>query len=234
MPARERGTTHTLTMPRHYSGPLVKEVVAEISRLNESAAFKELILDFSETELLDSSGIGVLVSMAKEFHQRRIKLILKNLNDDLFQFFTHTGLDRIFTIERQETVVQAAVDIFEPSIDIRLNIEKEFVGDIAIFHLSGVMNHPIGSGYFKQQFLLTLAQYKRILLDIEELAFVDSLSLSSVLSMNNLLSGTGGSMRICQANYVVLDLLETLKIGAIIPLFPSREEALSGWTGDNG
>ncbi|MBN1577664.1 MAG: STAS domain-containing protein [Chitinispirillaceae bacterium] len=228
------GGTHTVTMPRHYSGPLVKDVVAEISRLNESAAFNELILDFSATELLDSSGIGTLVSMAKEFYQRQVKLILKNLNDDLFQLFNHTGLDRIFTIERQKVIVQAAVDFFEPSVDIRLNIEKEFTGDIAIFHLSGVMNHPIGSGYFKQQLLLTLTQYKKILLDMEELVFIDSLSLSSVLGMNNLLSGTGGSMRICQANYIVLDLLETLKIGAVIPLYASREEALSGWTGTNG
>ena len=234
MQTRECGETHTITMPRHYSGSQVNDVAEQISRLNEGAAIKELILDFSATKQLDSSGIGVLASLAKEFHQRRVKLILKNLNDDLFQFFNDTGLCRIFTIERKEVIVQAAVDIFEPSVDIKLNIEKEFTGDVVIFHLSGIMDHPIGTGYFKQQFLLNLAQYKKILLDMEELAYIDSLSLSSVLSMNNLLSSTGGGMRICQANFIILDLLETLTVGAIIPLYASRTEALSGWVSTNG
>ena len=234
MEKSERTETHTIAMPRHLSGPMVKEVITEITRLFENGAHQELILDFTATELLDSSGIGSLVSMAKESHQRKVRFILKNLNDDLFQLFNHTGLDRIFTIERQKVITQAVVDFFEPSVDIRLNIEKEFAGDIAIFHLNGVMNHPIGSGYFKQQLLLSLTQYKKILLDMEELVFIDSLSLSSILGMNNLLVDTGGSMRICQANYIVLDLLETLKIGTVIPLYASREEALAGWGKTNG
>lgn len=234
MQTHERTETHTIAMPLHFSGPAVKEAVMELTRLFGDAALKEIVLDFTATELVDSSGIGSLVSMAKEARQREVGLILKNLNDDLFQLFNHTGLDRVFTIERQEVITQAVVDLFEPSVDIRLGIKKEFAGDIAIFNLSGVMNHPIGSGYFKQQLLLSLTQYKKILLDMEELVFIDSLSISSILGMNNLLVDTGGSMRICRANYIVLDLLETLKIGAIIPLFDSREEALAGWGTTNG
>ncbi len=220
---------HNIMIPRHYSGPLVKEVMIEISRLFEQGAVTELILDFSATEMVDSMGIGTLVSLAKESHQRQIKLILKNLNDDLFQLFNHTGLDRIFTIERRKVLVNAEADFFEPSVDIKLGIEKEFIGDIVIFHLNGVMNHPIGSGYLKQQLLLSLMQYKKILLDLEELTFLDSISLSSILNVNNLMTDTGSSMRICRANYIVLDLFETLNIGSIIPLYASREEALSGW-----
>jgi len=233
MQTDEHTESRTIELPRHYSGPVVKEVVARINRCFEDPQIKELVLDFSATELLESCGIGTLVSVAKEAHQRRLKLKLKNLNDDLFQLFNHTGLDRIFTIERQEEVIAAAIDFFEPAIDIKLTIRKEFTGDIAIFLLGGVMNHPIGSGYFKQQLLLTLTQFKKILLDMEDLVFIDSLSLSSILVMNNLLVDTGGSIRICGANYIVLDLLETLNIGAIIPFYASREAALSGWAATN-
>ena len=224
----------TITMPRHYTGPLVKEIGAEINRLFDGAQVRELILDFSSSELIDSCAIGMLVSLAKESHHRKVGLVLKNLNDDLYQLFNHTGLNRIFTIERREVLMAATVDFIEPSIDIKLGIEKEFIGEIAVFHLSGVMNHPIGSGYLKQQLLLSLMQYKKILLDMDDLVFIDSLSLSGVLGLNNLLSDTGGSLRICRANYIVLDLLETLKIGAIIPMFTSLEEALSSWDGHNG
>lgn len=233
MVSNENLGTSTVAMPRHYSGPLVKEVFKEITALFDSSPLKELVLDFSGTELVDSSGVGVLVSLAKESNIRQVKLLLKNLNDSLFQLFYDTGLDRIFTIERREVVTQAEVDLFEPAIDIKLNIEKEYSGDITLFHMGGIMNHPIGSGYFKQQFLLSLAQYKKIILDMEDLDFVDSLSLSSILSMNNLLSGTGGKMLICRPNYIVLDLLETLNIGTIIPICQTREEALSFWSAAN-
>jgi hypothetical protein len=33
-------------------------------------------------------------------------------------------------------------------------------------------------------------------------------------------------MRICSVNYIVNDLFSTLNVGSIIPLFPSRQEAL--------
>ena len=66
-------------------------------------------------------------------------------------------------------------------------------------------------------------------IDMEELEFIDILSISTLLRMNNLLSGTGGSMRICCAGNIVLDFLETLNISAIIPLYLSQVEALSTW-----
>jgi anti-anti-sigma factor len=226
MKADECCDLQSILMPRNYASSSVKEVLIEVNKLIKSTTVKQLTLDFSSTELVDSSGIGTLVSLAKETHLRGVKLILKNLNDDLFQLFSDTGLDRIFTIERQKVILQAAVDIFEPAIDIKLVIDKEYSKNVAIFHMSGVMNHPIGSGYFKQQLLLSLAQYKKIILDMDELNFIDSLSLSSILSMNNLLVGTGGKMVICQANYIIQDFLSTLNISAIIPLYTTTEEAL--------
>ncbi len=234
MEKTERTETRTIALPRHFSGPMVKDTVNVINRLFENEIVGQLILDFSSTELVDSSAIGSLVSMAKEAHNRKIEFVLKNLNDEIYQIFNHTGLDKIFNIDRQKRILQATEDFFEPSVDIKLNIDKEFKDDIAVFHLKGVMNHPIGSAFFKQQFLLSLTQYKKILLDMEELLFIDSLSLSSILAMNNLLMETGGSMRICNANYIVLDLLETLKIDKVIPLYTSLKDALAKWEEPNG
>lgn len=234
MPTKESTHSVTLPMPRHYSGALVKDVGATINKLFVDAQARELVLDFSSSELVDSCAIGMLVSFAKEAHQRHVRLILKNLNDNLYQLFNHTGLDRIFTIERSEVLVAATVDFIEPSVDIKLGIEKEFPGEIVVFHLSGVMNHPCGSGYLKQQLLLSLTQYKKVLLDMDDLVFIDSLSLSVVLGLNSLLVDTGGCLGICRANYIVLDLLETLKIGTFIPMFGAIDEALSAWGGNHG
>jgi anti-anti-sigma factor len=187
------------------------------------------VFDFELSDLIDSSAIGALVSLTKELKESSGRLILKNLGEDFYQMFIDTGLDRVFTIERGGGVQHAYVDLFESSVDIRLGIEKEFTGDVCIFAMSGVMNYPMGSVYFKQQFLLALEQNKKILLDFEDLTFFDSLSIGAVLNMNNLLKGTGGSMRICSANYIVNDLLTTLSIDQIIPIFDTRDKALEGW-----
>ena len=188
-----------------------------------------IIIDLKETTLIASSAIGALVSNAKESKTHGVTLFLRNLSGDISELFIDTGLDKIFNIESKEGMQHAEIDIFEKGIDIRLTIATEVVKDICIIHMNGVMNHPQGSRYFKQQFLLSMVQHKKILLDMEELTFFDSLSVSVVLNMNKLLKETGGVMRICGANYIVADLFNTLNIGQIIPLYNVVTDALADW-----
>jgi anti-anti-sigma factor len=204
------------------------QFLSSIRREIESGTAR-VIIDFKETTLIDSSAIGALVSIAKESKTRAVTLFLRNLNGEVLDLFIDTGLDKIFNIESEGNVQNAEVDIFEKGIDIRLAIATETVKDICIFHMNGVMNHPQGSRYFKQQFLLAMAQYKKLLLDLEDLTFFDSLSVSVVLNMNKLIKETGGAMRICGANYIVADLFNTLNISQIIPVYNVVTDALDDW-----
>lgn len=222
------GTT-VLTMPRHYSSAQVKSIAAEIARMFQDEKTGTIVLDFNDTLLVDSNGIGTLVSIAREAQERRVGLRFRHLNPNLMELFNQTGLNRIFTIEKNEQIIAATVDLFEPSFDVKLRITHEPAGEIEVFHLSGIMSHPEGSSYFKQQLLLSLSRSRKVLLAVEELTFIDSMSISALLRMNNLLSMTGGSMGICGAAFIVRDLLDTLNIGMIIPLYNSREEAFSSW-----
>jgi anti-sigma B factor antagonist len=189
----------------------------------------EIGLDFKATRLVDSAAIGTLVSVAKDCRANGTRLALCNLNEEIKDLFVQTSFDKIFTIESEEGVHPAESDIFENAVDIRLYIEKESVNDICILHLNGVMNNPEGSRLFKQEFLLAMAHYKKILVDFLELTFFDSLSISVVLNMNRLLKETGGSMRICGPNEIISELFKTLNIQKIIPFFSTREEALKDW-----
>jgi anti-anti-sigma factor len=215
---------------QHFAGPVVGSIVEQVLEPLKNGKIVKCTFDFKETDLIDSSGIGFLVTLAKEFKDKNAQLILKNLDKDIFQLFEDTGLDRIFSIEYNDVVKQADLDLFDDSaVDIRLIVKKESIGDVGLFMMSGVLNHPLGSGLFKQQLLLFLAQHKNILLDFEDLTFFDSLSISAVLNMNNLLKSTGGSLKICSPNFIVKDLLTTLSIDLIIPVFSQREEALADW-----
>jgi anti-sigma B factor antagonist len=63
----------------------------------ESGA-RKILVDFAKTGYIDSSGLGVLVSLAKRLRELGGDLRLANLNDDLQTLFELTKLDTLFQI----------------------------------------------------------------------------------------------------------------------------------------
>jgi anti-anti-sigma factor len=195
----------------------------------ELKTISNVIFDFNDTLFIDSSSVGMLVTIDKNLKAQDTCMTIRNLKKDIADLFSDTGLNLLFNIETEEGITEASVNLFETGVDIKLDVQTEVRDDVCIFHMSGVMNHPVGSRFFKQQFLLAIAEHKKILLDFEELTFFDSLSVSVVLSMHKLLKETGGSLRFCNTNYIVQDLFTTLNINQIIPIYETIESALADW-----
>jgi len=59
---------------------------------------KKFLIDFAKTGYIDSSGLGVLVSLSKKIREQGGELRLANLNDDLKTLFELTKLDTLFQI----------------------------------------------------------------------------------------------------------------------------------------
>ncbi len=59
---------------------------------------RRFLIDFSDTGYIDSSGLGVLVSLSKKIREQGGELRLANLNDDLRTLFELTKLDTLFHI----------------------------------------------------------------------------------------------------------------------------------------
>jgi anti-sigma B factor antagonist len=66
---------------------------------------RRLLIDFSRTGYIDSSGLGALVSISKRVREAGGELRLSGLNDDLRTLFELTKLDTLFAIT--ETPEQA-------------------------------------------------------------------------------------------------------------------------------
>ena len=66
---------------------------------------RRLLIDFSRTGYIDSSGLGALVSIPKKVRENNGTLRLAGLNEDLRSLFELTKLDTLFTIT--ETPEQA-------------------------------------------------------------------------------------------------------------------------------
>jgi len=58
-------------------------------------------VDFRETNYIDSSGLGVLVSLAKKLRDLGGEIRIANLNSDLKTLFELTKLDTLFPMENE-------------------------------------------------------------------------------------------------------------------------------------
>lgn len=59
---------------------------------------KEFVIDFGDADYIDSSGLGVLVSLSKHIRDQNGRLKLAGLNEDLARLFALTKLDSLFDI----------------------------------------------------------------------------------------------------------------------------------------
>lgn len=59
---------------------------------------RNFLIDFARTGYIDSSGLGVLVSLSKKIREHGGELRLSGLNDDLRTLFELTKLDTLFRI----------------------------------------------------------------------------------------------------------------------------------------
>ncbi|MDE2980183.1 MAG: STAS domain-containing protein [Gemmatimonadota bacterium] len=72
---------------------LKRTVLAELER-----GARRFVIDFTRTGYIDSSGLGILVSLSKSIRKERGDLRLASLNDDLRTLFELTKLDTLFDI----------------------------------------------------------------------------------------------------------------------------------------
>ncbi len=59
---------------------------------------RKFVIDFTNTGYIDSSGLGVLVSLSKKIREQGGELRLAALNEDLRTLFELTKLDTLFKI----------------------------------------------------------------------------------------------------------------------------------------
>ena len=70
---------------------LKEQVLAKLERGD-----RKFIVDFSKTDYIDSSGLGVLVTLSKKIREQGGQLSLVSLSEDLRTLFELTKLDTLF------------------------------------------------------------------------------------------------------------------------------------------
>lgn len=82
-----------------YTAPKLKEALVPHTREENNV----LIVDLTEVNYMDSTGLGVFISVLKSTRENGSSFQIVNLQERVLRLFTITGLDEIMDINSTET-----------------------------------------------------------------------------------------------------------------------------------
>ena len=111
----------------------------------------KIVLDFSQTTFIDSSGIGALVSNLKFAKQRGSDLVLRSLKPQVKAVFELTSLDQVLTIESspvstapsENNRADSQLPVTHPSVRSLVKRLIDIVGAIVGLIITGILFIPI-------------------------------------------------------------------------------------------
>lgn len=118
---------------------------------SQSLIASEIVLDFSQTLFIDSSGIGSLIVNLKRAKERRLDFILRQVQPQVMGVFSMTGLTPVLMIEPAQpaTEVREAVrsetqlPVTHPSIQSWVKRLLDIVGAIIGLGITAILLIPI-------------------------------------------------------------------------------------------
>lgn len=88
-------------MPKELDHHVAKELCKELDLLVDSFMIQDLVLDFKNTEFMDSSGIGVIIGRGKTMQFREGKVYAVHMGKRIKLIFDSAGLGRIVNVEEE-------------------------------------------------------------------------------------------------------------------------------------
>ncbi|EDZ93068.1 MULTISPECIES: sugar transferase [Limnospira] len=105
-----------------------------------------IILDFSETTFIDSSGVGALVSNLKAAKNKNVELLLKNVSPQVMAVFSLTSLDQVLTFQQDEPAPHgdnSQLPVTHPSVRSVVKRSIDIVGALVGLVITAVLSIPI-------------------------------------------------------------------------------------------
>lgn len=82
-------------MPKDVDHHCAGVIGKEMDRMIENHGVRRLVLDFSDTDFMDSSGIGVVIGRSRRLHFFQGEIVVQNLSERVARIFQASGLNKI-------------------------------------------------------------------------------------------------------------------------------------------
>ena len=112
-----------------------------------------------------------------------------------------------------------------------MTIQERIVSDVAIVRITGRVTLTEGTPEFDDVLQRLVQQgHVRIVLDLEEVPYIDSTALGSLLRTHATVSRRGGAMKLLNVKGHVRELLELTRLLAVFEAFDSEADAIASVT----
>jgi anti-sigma B factor antagonist len=108
-----------------------------------------------------------------------------------------------------------------------MQIDQRVVGDVTILDLKGKMTLGEGDELLKDKVHSLLNQgQKKILLNLEEVPYIDSAGLGEIVRAYTTVSRQGGKMKLVNVTKRIEDLLSITKLLTVFDTFDAEQDAV--------
>ena len=118
-----------------------KQTVSKL--LQKKPSYSQIILDFSQTKFIDSSGIGALIGNLKSTQQNHTELILESVQPPVMATLSMTGLLEILNIKSSEQWSSKEKPETHPSIRSWMKRLIDILGAIVGLIITAIIFIPI-------------------------------------------------------------------------------------------
>ena len=94
----KQGGRLLVRLPRELDHHVATEIREEADRYLEAGALSEIVFDFSETEFMDSSGIGVIIGRSRKMKFLDGELVVCGVTPRIERIFEASGLYKIVKV----------------------------------------------------------------------------------------------------------------------------------------
>lgn len=71
----------------------------ELQKISSQGQVYDIIIDFSDLDYIDSTGLGILIGVLKRLKQEEKEITIRHAKQNVRKLFNITGLEKIFIME---------------------------------------------------------------------------------------------------------------------------------------
>ena len=110
-----------------------------------------------------------------------------------------------------------------------MKIETRKVYDVLVVDMSGTLDSTSSGEAGDRIVEIAKGEHRRVLLNLDKVDYVSSAGLRVILRGAKLLQVNRGELKICRANSLVQDVLETSGFNSLIKVYGTEQEAFSAF-----
>ena len=113
---------------------------------------------------------------------------------------------------------------------MQLNLQNLKIGDVVVIRCQGriVAGAEISSLQLELETLTRVT--KDVVLQLEEISFIDSAGLGALVRLFGVLRANGGDLKLCQLSPFLLQVLQVTNLLRIFPIYASESEAIQAFS----